>query len=61
MNTVINTLFSDSSEIELHETLDTFWSKYTNFNHKIDPFEGNKFICSSKYIRDVNSHLWHQK
>ena len=29
VNTVINSLFSVSTEKELHETLDTFWIKYT--------------------------------
>ena len=29
VNTVINSLFAGSTEKELHETLDTFWSKYT--------------------------------
>ena len=29
-NTVINTLFSSLSDYELHDTLDTFWSGYTN-------------------------------
>ena len=60
-NTVIKSLFSGSTEIELHGTLDTFWIKYTLFNHKNDPFDRNDFICNSKYIADGNSHLWHQK
>ena len=41
MNTVIKTLFADSSGKELHEKLDTFWSEYTDFNHKNDNFDGN--------------------
>ena len=61
MNTVITTLFSDSSEKAFHKTLDTFWSEYTNFNQNIDLFYSNKFIWSSKDIHDDISHLWHQK
>ena len=38
-----------------------FWIEYTNLKHKNDPFYSNKFIWSSKYICDCNSHLWHQK
>ena len=48
-------------EEELHGTPDTFWSKLTNFNHNIDPFESNRFIYISKYTCAGNSHLWHQK
>ena len=61
MNNAIKTLLSYSSEKELHETLDTFWSEYTNFNKNIDPLDSNEFNWGSKYIRDSNSHLWHQK
>ena len=61
MNTVIKNLFSGSTEKELHETLDAFWSKYTNFNHKNDHFYSNEFICNSKDISDGNSNLWHKK
>ena len=61
MNTVIKTLFAGSGEKELHETLNTFWSKYTNFNHNNDTFDSNEFICKSKDISDGNSPLWHQK
>ena len=61
MNNVIKTFFDDSSEKGLHETLDTFWSAYTNSNSNIDPFYSNKFIWSSKYICDGNIHLWHHK
>ena len=55
VNTVINIF------LELHETLDTFLSKYTNFSHNNDLFEINEFIWNSKYISDVNSNIWHQK
>ena len=60
INTVIKSLFLDKLK-KLHETLDTFWSEYTNFNHKNDPFESDEFICSSKDICDGDSHLWHNK
>ena len=53
--------FSGSSEKELYETLDTFWSEYKKFNHNNDPFDSNEFIWSSKDIFDINSHLWHHK
>ena len=61
LNTVIKTLFDGSSDKELHETLNTFWSEYTKSNNKNDPFGSNEFIWISKYIRDSNSHMWHQK
>ena len=61
MNNVIKSLFAESTEKELHESLDTFWSEYNLFNHKNDPFDSNDFIWSSKDITDGNSHLWHQK
>ena len=61
MNNVIKTLFIGSTEKELHVALDTFWSEYTLFNHKNDPFESNDFIWNSKDITDGNSHLWNQK
>ena len=61
MNTVIKSLFSGSPEKEPHETIDKFWSEYKRFNHKNDTFDRNEYICSSKYIRYANSHLWHQK
>ena len=41
VNTVIKSLFSGSTEKELHETLDTFWSEHTNFNHNNDRFDSN--------------------
>ena len=61
VNTVIKSLFYGSTEKKLHETLDTFWSEYTNFNHNNDLFDSNGFICNSKYISDGSIHLWHQK
>ena len=54
-------MYAGSSEEELNETLDTFWSEYTKFNHENDYFYSNEFICSSKDICDGNTHLWHQK
>ena len=56
VNTVIKPLFAGLYGKELHETLDTFWSEYIEFNHKNDPFDSNEFIWSSKDIRDVNNH-----
>ena len=53
MNNVIKNK-SGSSQKELHGALDTFWSEYTLFNHKNDPFDIND-------ITDGNSHLCHQK
>ena len=53
--------FSGSSEKELHETLDTFWSEYTKFKYNNDHFDSNEFIWSSKYIHDGNSHMCHHK
>ena len=38
-----------------------FWSEYTNFNHKNDPFDSNELIWNIKYISDGNSHLWNKK
>ena len=61
VNSVIKSLFAGSTEKQLYETLDTFWSEYKNFNHNNDPFESNEFIWNSKDISDGNSHLWHQK
>ena len=44
-----------------YNKLSMFWSKYTNFSHKNDPFDSNEFIWNSKDTSDSNSHLWHQK
>ena len=41
VNTFINNMFADSSEKDLHETLDTCWIGYTNFKNKNDPFDRN--------------------
>ena len=61
MNTVIKILFAGSTEKDLHETLDTFWRKYKNFNNKNDHFDSDEFIWNSKDISDGNSNIWHQK
>ena len=61
VNNVIKTFFDGSTEKELHENIDTFWSEYKNFNQKIDPFDRNKFIWNSKDIIEGNSHLWNKK
>ena len=57
VNNVIKSFFFVSTEKDLHEALDTFWSEYTLFNHKNDPFDSNGFIWNIKYITDGNSHL----
>ena len=41
VNTVIKNWFAGSTEKELHETLNMFWSKYTILNHKNDHFDSN--------------------
>ena len=38
-----------------------FWSQYTDFNHKIYPFESDELIWGSEDSFGENSHLWHQK
>ena len=61
VNNFIKNAFAGSNEKQLHETLDTFWRKYRNFNHNNDPSDIHEFIWNSKDISDGNSHLWHQK
>ena len=48
VNNAIKILYDGSSEKGLNETLDTFWSEYTKFNHNNDPYDSNEFIWSSK-------------
>ena len=50
-------MFSDSSEKELYEIIDKFWSEYKKFINKNDVFGGNEFIRSSIDIIDVYSHM----
>ena len=57
---IIKSLFAWSTEKELHETLDMFWREYIKFNNKNDPIDSNDFVWNSRYIFDVNSHLWNQ-
>ena len=57
VNNFIKAFHDRLSEKDLNKTIDTFWSEFTKFNHKNDPFESNEFIYSSKYICDGNSHL----
>ena len=59
VNNVFKTLFAGFSEEKLHKMLNNYWSKYTKFNHKNDPFDCNEFIWSSKDICDGNNHMWH--
>ena len=61
MNTVIKSFFGGSTEKELRETLNSFWRKYTNFNHKNDRFGSNDFVWNIKDISDGNSRIWNQK
>ena len=61
MNNAIKRFFTRSTKKELHETIDTFWSEYKNFNQNNDPFDSNESIWNSKDIGDGNSHIWHQK
>ena len=42
-------------------TQDIFWTEYTDFDNRIGSFDSDEFICNIKDIKDVNSHLWHQK
>ena len=44
VNNFIKTLHHGSSEKDINETINTFWSEYTKFNHKNDPFGSNEFI-----------------
>ena len=60
VNNIIKSLFSGSTEKDLHGTLDTFWSEYKNFNQKKYPYDRKYFIWNSKDISDGNSHIWHQ-
>ena len=53
--------FAGSTEKELHEILNTFWSEYTNSNHNDDHFDSNEFIWNIKDTSDGNIHPWHQK
>ena len=41
VNNVIKNFYAGSSEKELDETLDTFWSEYTKFNNNNDHFDSN--------------------
>ena len=50
VNNVIKSLFDGSIEKGLHESLDTFWSEYTLFNNKNDPFDSNIFTIPDKII-----------
>ena len=60
-NNLINTFFSGLSEDDIYFTQDIFWTEYNEFNKNIGSFYGDGFIWKIKYIRYVNSHLWHQK
>ena len=57
VNTFIKSFFSGSTEKELHRTLDMFWIKYSNLNHKNDLFDSHEFIWNSKDTRDGASSI----
>ena len=61
VNNIIKSLFDGSTEKQLHETLDTFWSEYKNFNNNNDTFDSNEFIWNIKDICYGNSNIWHTK
>ena len=42
-------------------TQDIFFTEFTDFDNNNVSFYGNEFIWKSKYIRDGNNPLWHQK
>ena len=54
-------VFSDLSDDNFHDTIDTFWIKYDNLNLNNYPFGSDMFIWSSKDIRDGNINMCHQK
>ena len=41
--------------------LDVFGTEYIESNNNTVFFDGGEFIWKRKYIRNGNSHLWHQK
>ena len=41
--------------------IDFFCTEYTELDNNIGSFDADEFIWKRKYIRDGNSHLWHQK
>ena len=43
----------------MNDTIDTFCSEYTAFNHNNGPFDGDDFIYSIKDICEGNSHIWY--
>ena len=45
----------------MNDTINKFWSDYTDFNYKNGPFDGDDFIWNRKEIREGNSHIWNQK
>ena len=61
VNNVIKTLFRGLSEDGMAVNQDIFWTECKEFYNKIASFDGDEFIWKIKNIRDVNSHLWHQK
>ena len=60
VNNVIKKLFHEVPEYEMDVTQGIFWTEYTKFYDNNGSFDVDEFIWKSKYIRDGNSHLWHQ-
>ena len=61
VNNVIKKLFRGLSEYIISDTQHIFLTEYTDFDNNDGLFYGDEFICKSKDIRDVNSHLWYPK
>ena len=49
VNTVIKIWFSGSTEKELHETINTFLSEYTNLNNNNYPFDSNYYFWNMSW------------
>ena len=60
VNIIIKILLYGISDDDMNYTLDTFWSEYTDFNHKNGSFGVDDFIWIIKDIQNENINLWHQ-
>ena len=66
VNNVIKTLFSGSTEKELHATIDTLWSEYTKFNQSMIPLkemdlsETVKILLMVTVIYGIRNTLYRQ-
>ena len=52
-NTIIKTMFADSSKKQFHGTLDMFWNEYNDFNHNNEPFDSKKLYAAVKIFKMV--------